>query len=445
MFVATLSSERDRLPTFLRKLRPHAGPALATFLLLLGLNLLNYLDRYILNGAQPLIQQEFHATDEQMGALTTALFLFYMFAAPASGWLADCFRRKPLIVTGAVLWSLATLGTAFVHTYWGLYTRRALVGIGEATFGIYAPAVISDFYPERERNRILSIFYLAIPVGAAFGYLAGGELGSLWGWRAPYLICAIPGFVIAALYALWGREPERGATDSHPQPHPQSRPRFDSPDSFVRFALDFIEERLALFKNRAFLTSTFGLAAITFALGGISAWVPTFLHRVDGLSVANAGLVVGAITIVDGIGGTIAGGWIAHRWQRTNHRALYLVSCWSAVLTIPFGVLVFFGPRSTAIPALVLAEFCIFLNTGPLNAAIVNSVSGAVRATAISINLFCIHAFGDTFSPQIIGAISDRSNLSIGLGATLLSLVAAGWILWYGARFAPPLNDARLP
>ena len=417
---------------------------MATFLLLLGLNLLNYLDRYILNGAQPLIQQEFRATDEQMGALTTALFLFYMLAAPASGWLADCIRRKPLIVTGAVLWSLATLGTAFVHTYWGLYTRRALVGIGEATFGIYAPAVISDFYPERERNRILSIFYLAIPVGAALGYLAGGELGSRWGWRAPYLVCAIPGLVIAALYALWGREPERGAADSHPQAHIPSRPRFRSVSSFLRFALEFIEQRLALFKNRAFLTSTFGLAAITFALGGISAWVPTFLHRVDGLSVANASLVVGAITIVDGIGGTIAGGWIAHRWQRTNHRALYLVSSWSAILTIPFGVLVFFGPRSTVIPALVLAEFCIFLNTGPLNAAIVNSVSGAVRATAISINLFCIHAFGDTFSPQIIGAISDRSNLSIGLGATLLSLVVASWILWYGARFAPPLIDTQL-
>jgi sugar phosphate permease len=170
--------------------------------------------------------------------------------------------------------------------------------------------------------------------------------------------------------------------------------------------------------------------------------VPTFLHRVNGLSVANASLVVGAITVIDGIGGTITGGWIAHRWQRTDHRALYLVSFWSVVLTIPFGVLVFFGPHSTTIPALFFAEFFIFVNTGPLNAAIVNSVPGAVRATAISINLFCIHAFGDTFSPQIIGAISDHSTLSIGLGATLVSLVIACGILWYGARFAPPYYEA---
>lgn len=425
------------MPTSLRSLRLRVNPALGTVLLLIALNLLNYLDRYILPGAQPLVQKDFHATDQQMGALTTAFFLTYMIFAPLSGWLGDWFRRKPLIITGAILWSLATLATAFVHSYWSLYTRRALVGVGEATFGIYAPAVLADFYPERDRNRILSIFYLAIPVGAALGYLAGGELGSLWGWREPFLLCAIPGLIVALLYGVWGREPERGAND-----HYQAVPtRTDSREAF----LHFVNQRLRIFKNPAFLTATFGLAAITFALGGISAWVPTFLHRVNGLSVANAGLVVGAITIIDGIGGTIAGGWIAHRWQRTNHRALYLVSFWSVACTIPFGVLVFFGPHSTTIPALFCAEFFIFVNTGPLNAAIVNSVQGAVRATAISINLFCIHAFGDTFSPQIIGAISDRSTLSIGLGATLVSLVIACCILWYGARFAPPYYEAQAP
>ena len=401
--------------------RARISPAVATLLLLIALNLLNYIDRYILPGAQPLIQREFGSTDQQMGALTTALFFFYMFAAPASGWLGDRFRRKPLIITGAVLWSLATLGTAFVHSYWALYSRRALVGVGEATFGIFAPAVIADLYPDRERNRILSIFYLAIPVGAAIGYLMGGELGSLWGWRRPFLVCAIPGLIVAVLYAFIGHEPERGATD-------EVKPTL----SRTTF--------LGVLKNPAFLTSTFGLAAITFALGGISTWVPTFLHRINGLSVGKASLVVSGITVIDGIAGTVTGGWIAQRWLRRDHRALYLVSFWSAALALPCGVLVFFGPHSITIPALVAAEFFIFLNTGPLNAAIVNSVNGPVRATAISINLFCIHAFGDTFSPQIIGAISDHSSLSIGLGTTLISLAVACVILRYGARFAAPLS-----
>ncbi len=402
--------------------RTRFGPALGTFLLLIGLNLLNYTDRYILPGAQPLIQHEFHATDEQMGALTTAMFFFFMLAAPATGWLGDRMSRKPLIVAGAILWSLATLATVWVHGYWLFYLRQAFVGIGEATFVVYAPAVLADFYPERDRNRVLSIFYIAIPVGAALGYLAGGVIGSAWGWRAPFFICAIPGLVIAALYMAFGKEPVRGSSD-----HLQA--------TATRSTV------LGLFRNPAFLTGTMGLAMLTFAMGGISAWVPTFLHRYAGLSVANAGLTVGGITVVDGIAGTLTGGWLAQRWLRTNHRALYLISFWSVVLTLPCGAMVFFGPKAYAIPALFAAEFFLFLNTGPLNTAIVNSVSAPVRATAISINLFCIHFFGDTFSPQIIGSISDRSNLAIGLGATLIFLVFSATILIVGSRFAPLLEE----
>jgi MFS family permease len=117
---------------------------LGTFLLLIGLN---YIDRYILPGAQPLIQREFHSTDQQMGALTTAMFAVYMLAAPLTGWMGDRFRRKPLIIAGATLWSLATLATIWVHSYWTFYLRQGFVGIGEATFSIYAPSVLADFYP----------------------------------------------------------------------------------------------------------------------------------------------------------------------------------------------------------------------------------------------------------------------------------------------------------
>lgn len=406
--------------------RARISPAVVVLLLLIGLNLLNYTDRYILPGEVPLIQHEFGATDEQMGALTTALFVCYMLTAPLTGWLGDRYRRKPLIIGGAVLWSLATLATAWVHSYATLYIRHALVGVGEATFGIFAPSVLADFYPERDRNRILTIFYLAIPVGAALGFLAGGELGSRFGWRAPFFLCAIPGLVIAALYGWIGTEPQRGSSD-----HIRA-----TPDRATV---------LGLFRNPAFLTATFGLAMLTFTMGGISAWMPTFLHRFSGLSVADAGLLVGAVTVVDGIAGTLAGGWIAQIWQRHDDRALYLLSFWSVALTLPFGALVFFGPRAWAVPSLFAAEFFLFLNTGPLNAAIVNSVSAPVRATAISVNLFCIHFFGDTFSPQIIGAVSDHTNLSIALGVTLISLVISGAILLAGSRFAPSLGAPASP
>jgi MFS transporter, Spinster family, sphingosine-1-phosphate transporter len=410
------------LPNLTHRLDPRLSPALGTVVLLLALNLLNYIDRYILAGEVLPIKSEFHLSDQQMGALGTAFFAFYMVAAPLTGWLGDRFRRKPLIVTGATLWSLATLAALWIHSYTTLYMRQALVGIGEATFGIFAPAILSDFYPEHERNRVLSVFYVAIPVGAALGYLAGGQIGSHWGWRAPFFVCAVPGFLVAALYGWIGREPVRGASD-------HLRPNLNRGTV------------LGLFTNPAFLTATFGLAMLTFAMGGISWWVPEFLRRFAGMSMGTASLTVGATTVVDGIAGTLVGGWIAHVWLRRNHRALYLLSAWSVALTLPCGIMLFFGPHKWAVPSLFAAEFFLFLNTGPLNTAIVNSVSAPVRATAISINLFCIHFFGDTFSPQIIGAISDRSNLNIGLGATLVTLLISSAILFMGARFAPVLEE----
>ena len=421
-----LGGGEDSVATLTATSRTRISPALATLILLIALNLLNYIDRYILPGELSLVQNEFHATREQMGALTTAMFFVYMLAAPLTGWLGDRYRRKPLIIAGAVLWSLATLSTAWVYGYWTLYIRHAIVGIGEASFGIFAPAVIADFYPERDRNRILSIFYVAIPVGAALGYMAGGQMGSAWGWRQPFLICAIPGLIVAVLYGFFGHEPVRGAQD-------HIKPTTDR----STFA--------GLFRNPAFLTATFGLATLTFAMGGISNWVPEFLHNPIGLSVARASQVAGASTVLDGILGTAIGGWIAQHWLRTNHRALYLVSFWSVALTLPFGILLFFGPSRWAIPALFAAEFFLFLNTGPLNTAIVNSVSAPVRATAVSVNLFCIHFFGDTFSPQIIGKIADRSNLRIGLGATLIFLVISCIVLLIGSRFAPSLNEQSSP
>ena len=131
--------------------------------------------------------------------------------------------------------------------------RRAMVGVGEATFGIFAPAVLADFYPDRERNRILSVFYLAIPVGAALGYLAGGQMGTLWGWRTPFLICAIPGLVVALLYDAI--RPRTG-TRSFDRPDLETSTRKDHHP----FG-DFFERFLAILKNPAFLTATFGLAA----------------------------------------------------------------------------------------------------------------------------------------------------------------------------------------
>jgi predicted MFS family arabinose efflux permease len=394
--------------------------------LLTALNLFNFIDRYVLPGVQPLIQRDFHINDAQAGLLTSAFFFTYMLVAPLTGWLGDRFPRKPLIIAGALIWSAATLLTAMVHSYDTLLIRHAAVGIGEATFSIFAPALLADFYPEEDRNRVLSIFYVTIPIGGALGYLTGGVLGEHYGWRAPFYVAAAPGVLIALLFWFFVREPQRGSADTL-QPT-ASRASFTG-----------------LFRNPAYWTATLGMAMWTFAVGGISTWLPTFLRRFAGYSVAGAGLTAGEITAIDGLLATIAGGWLAQHWLRTNHRALYLVSAWSALLGIPFAALVLFGPPRLLLPAAYAAEFCLFLNTGPLNAAIVNSVAAPIRSTAISVNLFTIHFLGDAFSPGLIGRISDATNLRIGLGATLISLALSALILFSGSRFAPRLPDPEPP
>jgi predicted MFS family arabinose efflux permease len=393
--------------------------------LLTSLNLFNFIDRYILPGVQPLVQKEFGVNDAQIGLLTTAFFFTYMFAAPITGWLGDRYPRKPLIVIGALLWSVATLFTAWVHSYETLLIRHAIVGIGEATFSIFAPALLSDFYPEADRNRVLSIFYVTIPVGGALGYLTGGVLGQHYGWRMPFFIAALPGVLIALGFYFFVREPQRGSADK-------------VAPTLNRSTIS------GLAHNPAFWTATLSLAMWTFAVGGISTFLPTFFVRFASMSVARAGTMAGAITVVCGLLGTIAGGWVAQRWLRSNHRALYLISGLGSLLAIPFAAMVFFGPPKVFLPGAFAAEFFLFLGTGPLNAAIVNSVAAPIRATAISVNLFVIHALGDAFSPRLIGMVSDATNLRIGLSITLVTLALSGIILVAGARFAPPLAGKTL-
>src|SRR5208283_5010522 len=161
---------------------------------------------------------------------------------------------RVLYVRGAIFWSGLTLLTAFTHTYWELLVRHTLVGIGEATFVTIAPTFVADLFPENQRGRIFGVFYLAIPVGTAAGYLLGGRLGPDFGWRFPFYIAAAPGFLLALAVAFLP-EPPRGQFDS----------------------LTETPERgtiLGLARNRAFWAVTLGMAAGTFSLGGVQVWMP---------------------------------------------------------------------------------------------------------------------------------------------------------------------------
>ncbi len=406
--------------------RSVAGAATA-LVLLTALNFVNYIDRYILPGVQEQVKGEFHLSDAQIGSLTFWFMVAYMATSPFTGWLGDRFPRKPMIVVAALFWSGVNFFTASVHSYFSLNLRHAALGIGEASFGIFAPAVLSDFYPPEQRNRVLTIFNVAIPVGAALGYLVGGIVADHLNWRVAFMVSAVPGALLAVLIAFFMKEPERGASRHNKA-------------GFERSAL------VSLLRNKAYLSSVLGYAAVTFSLGGISWWMPSFLHRTAGFSLSRAAFVMGAVTVVAGLGGTVLGGFVAQRWSRRTPKALYLVPAISAAAAVPPALLCFFGAawfgtQAFMLPGLAAAVFLIFLGTGPINAATVNAVRPEVRATALAGQLLIIHLLGDAISPHIIGVVSDHSNINLGLGSTLITMLIASLIFLAGARYAPPLND----
>src|SRR5499427_9579180 len=185
-----------------------------TLFVLTALNVLNYIDRNMLLGVQPLVQREFHINDRQTGWLTSAFFICYMVAAPLVGWLGDRFVRKNIILFGIAIWSGFTLLTWLVRDYNQLLFRHTIVGIGEASYATIAPTLVADLFPLQSRGRMLSIFYVGLPVGSAAGYFVGGYVAHQFGWRAPFLVAGIPGFLLALV--LWMLpEPPRGQHEEH--------------------------------------------------------------------------------------------------------------------------------------------------------------------------------------------------------------------------------------
>lgn len=417
-----------------------------TLLLLTALNLLNYADRNVLFAVQPLVQSEFHVNKAQIGLLTSAFLICYMIAAPFVGPLADRYSRKLIIVIGAIFWSGLTLLTAVTHTYTELLIRHTLVGIGEATFVTIAPTFVVDLFSERVRARILGVFYLAIPVGSAAGYLLGGHLAPHHGWRFPFYIAAAPGFLIA-LAVLFLKEPPRGQFDSLKEIPREAIERGDSALAYgIRVVISYVKYLWThLICNPAFLTATLGMAAMTYSLGGIQVWMPQFLYSERHYSLESANIAFASIVVVDGILASIAGGWLGDYLLPRMKSSYYLVSAVSMALGVPFMIVALFAPGRLMLPAIGVAAFFLLLNTSPLNAAVINSAGAHIRATAISLNILIIHALGDVPSPTMMGWVADRHSLQTAFILPIVAMVVSSAILFYGMRFAPPVAFEHKP
>src|SRR5436309_8212900 len=369
-------------------------------------NLFNYLDRFVVPSLLESIKKsELHPSDTQLFSLVPAFTVVYMLAAPVFGPLGDSRARPPLIALGVLIWSVATALGGFARSYATLFLARATVGVGEAAYGTIAPSLLADYYPRSHRGRVFSIFFAAIPIGSALGYVVGGQVDVHFGWRSAFFVAGVPGLALAAL-ALRLPDPPRGVCDS-----------------------EYVGERItagavrtayaALLRNRPYVLTVLGYAAYTFALGGMAVFLPKFLIRVRALPEGPATLWSGISLAATGFLGTFAGGWIGDRLLPLTRQAYLWISGVATLVAAPIAFLALAsGTPAVYWTGIVVAEILLFTSTGPINSAIVNAVAPGIRATAMAASIFTIHVLGDVPSPTVVGAISDAR-----------SLARAGWIL----------------
>ena len=383
--------------------------------ILTGLNLFNYLDRFVLSAVLTPLQAELHINDGQAGRLVTAFMIGYFVTSPFFGWLGDRFSRKWLIGAGIFVWSLGTVLTGFAPTFVSMVCFRVLVGLGEASYATISPSLISDSFGPGKRNNALTIFYVAIPVGAALGTIIGGFIAAHWGWRHAFIWAGAPGLLLA-LVMLPFAEPQRGQAEGRASEAAQKPTARDI---------------AKLFTIPDYMLVVLGYTAYTFALGAFGHWGPTFLHRVHEVPVDKAGGFFGGVLVVAGLVGTMIGGFAATAWHKRNPAGYAWTLGLSVLVAVPLAFAAFVvDSKLVSMICLAGAMFFLFLSTGPVNTLIIETVPINLRASAMAVSIFMIHLFGDMWSPEIVGRIADATGSLQKAVLILPCALIVGAVLW---------------
>jgi MFS transporter, Spinster family, sphingosine-1-phosphate transporter len=396
--------------------------------LLTAVNLLNYLDRFIPAAIMPTILGEFHMSLAKGGSLQTMFIYTMAIASPLAGWLGDRFPRFRVAALGVFVWSVATFASGLAPTFLLLGLARAVIGFGEASYTVVTPSLLSDFYPVNRRGRALAIFYAAIPIGSALGYVVGAQVAAHLGWRWAFFVAGIPGVALALILATRG-DPKRGSQDE--AGGPRNKPKDDGSVSSVVVIANAVRE---LGTRRSFLFNTAAQTIYTFGIGGLAVWMPTYFVRERGLSEATAGTGFGAVLAAAGLVGTLLGGRLGDRLAARRADGHFLVSGVALLASLPFTLAAILSPSPAIFwPAMFVTLTLLFVNAGPLSAAMANVLPAAMRSRGFAANTFAIHVFGDAVSPFLIGGASDRlGSLRLPVLATGIIIASAGLVLLAG-------------
>ncbi len=390
---------------------PTIGGKYLALAVLFAMNLLNYVDRYSFFAAGTHIQSALNIDDDWFGVLGVSFMIVYTIVSPVMGWMGDRYNRKLLLAGGVGLWSLATVGTAFSADFYHMFFWRALLGLGEASYGAIAPALISDLFPIKERGRAMGVYYLALPVGTALGYILGGKIADALGWQAVFFVVGLPG-LLAAFAGLVISDPGRGASEGGPASQKAERPQ--------------LKDYLVLLRTPTFLYNTAGMAAVTYATGAYAAWGSTFYQRVHHMSATKAGQWIGLLLVGAGILGIVLGMFVPDLLRKVTRRAYLVFAAVAVTAATPLGIAGILDPEVwSSLAFLFGASILLSMVLGPCNTVTANVVPANRRATGYASFIFLIHLFGDISSPVIVGWISKQFGKPSVAGSSLGQFFAA--------------------
>lgn len=401
------------------------GYARYVLAVMVGINFLNYMDRYVASSVAASIQKELHVSDSALGFLGTAFLLVYAVAAVPFGFWGDRGVRKTVIGVGVAIWSIATLFTGFARSYVQLFASRAIVGVGEAGYYPSGTSLLADYFPKDQRSRVSAIWGAGATVGIAVGYAGGGIIADKLGWRAAFFFAALPGLLLAIL-AFTMREPLRGAVEA-------------TGKAVAHTAEASLAKFWELLKIPTLRATIVAQTLLYFVLASNAFWLPTYLQRKFTLTAGSAGLLSGGVIVAGGVIGILAGGWIADRRALTTAKAHLEVGIAGFLAGAVLIAIAIVSPNLTIfIPFFFLTVVCLYLYQGPYTAVAQNVVSPALRASAVTLLLFISHVFGDSHAPYDIGVLSDHlgANLQAALlitSPTLLLLAAVAAATGLGA------------
>jgi MFS family permease len=360
----------------------------AALAVLVAVNILNFYDRHVIGALTEPIRKEFHLSDSQVGLMGSAFIWLYALVGLPLGRVADRWSRKKLLACGMLVWSALTGMAAVSANYTMLLFSRLGFAVGEAVVAPAATSWIGDLFPAWERSRPLALFMLGVPVGGALSYFFSGPVAQAYGWRMAMVLAAVPAVVLIPIL-LRMIEPARGAVEPHREALGKS-------------------SMTAILKIPTMWWIIASGALLNFNMYAIGTFLPAFLSRIHGLTLARSGIATGIVFAVGGVsGGLLAGRWgdrVIH--QRKNGRLLAASAI--AALGAPAGYLgIGAGGAFVAIALITAAYGTLNAYYGLVYSAIQDIVAPAMRGTAMAIYFMAMYLCGASFGPLLTGRLSD--------------------------------------